>query len=177
MTSFFSKFKTRIGIWILVLTYSSGFLVLTPQLFTFIPAKPEPLFLTFNRKLEQNLMPQVQAEEVVGMTGTIVFNQTNELTGILSLAPGQDARWKSYIREGQRNPFNFTDPESLSARLTVGVFERYIIEKLSPVQRGWALAEMFRLPCFLGRDEDEIQISFSVHQIRDNGNHRMFGKV
>jgi hypothetical protein len=80
MTSFFSKFKTRIGIWILVLTYSSGFLVLTPQLFTFIPAKPEPLFLIFNRKLEQNLMPQVQAEEVVGMTGTIVFNQTSELT-------------------------------------------------------------------------------------------------
>jgi hypothetical protein len=95
---------------------------------------------------------------VVGMTGTIVYNQSSELRGILSLAPGQEARWKSYIRAGQRNPFNFTDLELLSARLTVGSFERYIIGQLSPVQRGWALAEMFRLPCFLGRDEDEIQI-------------------
>jgi hypothetical protein len=69
---------------------------------------------------------------VVGINGTIVYNQSRELTGILSLAPGQEARWKSYIRAGQRNPFNFTDLESLSARLTIGAFERYIIEQSSP---------------------------------------------
>jgi len=53
---------------------------------------------------QASAIQELQAEEVVGTNRTIVYNQSSELTGILSLAPGQEARWKLYIRTGQKNP-------------------------------------------------------------------------
>ena len=96
--------------------------------------------------VQASAIQELQAEDVVGINGTIDCNQSSKLTRILSLAPGQEARWKSYIRTGQRNPFDCTGPESLSARLTVGAFERYIIGNRLPIPLPLPLLPLPLLP-------------------------------